>query len=41
MFNSPRYIINDWELAKQVLVKDFEYFTDRNNSLLIESLLNQ
>jgi len=29
MFNSPRYIINDWELAKQVLVKDFEYFTDR------------
>lgn len=29
MFNSPRYIINDLELAKQILIKDFEYFTDR------------
>jgi len=29
MFKSPRYIINDFDLAKQILVKDFEYFTDR------------
>jgi len=29
MFQSPRYIINDLELAKRILIKDFEYFTDR------------
>ena len=29
MFQSPRYLINDWDLAKQILIKDFEYFTDR------------
>eukprot|EP00088_Acartia_fossae_P027491 TRINITY_DN28246_c0_g1_i5.p1 TRINITY_DN28246_c0_g1~~TRINITY_DN28246_c0_g1_i5.p1 ORF type:complete len:528 (-),score=120.16 TRINITY_DN28246_c0_g1_i5:55-1638(-) len=29
MLNTPRYFINDEELAKQVLIKDFEYFTDR------------
>jgi len=29
MFQSPRYIINDVDLAKHILIKDFEYFTDR------------
>eukprot|EP00088_Acartia_fossae_P004718 TRINITY_DN12036_c0_g1_i12.p1 TRINITY_DN12036_c0_g1~~TRINITY_DN12036_c0_g1_i12.p1 ORF type:complete len:528 (-),score=156.85 TRINITY_DN12036_c0_g1_i12:320-1903(-) len=29
MFQSPRYLINDQELAKQIMIKDFEYFVDR------------
>lgn len=29
MFGQPNFVINDEELAKHILVKDFEYFTDR------------
>eukprot|EP00088_Acartia_fossae_P054512 TRINITY_DN6273_c0_g1_i2.p1 TRINITY_DN6273_c0_g1~~TRINITY_DN6273_c0_g1_i2.p1 ORF type:complete len:542 (+),score=114.34 TRINITY_DN6273_c0_g1_i2:29-1627(+) len=30
MFNAPRYFVNDEEIAKQILIKDFEYFVDRS-----------
>ena len=28
MFGQPTFVINDAEIAKRVLIKDFEYFTD-------------
>lgn len=28
-FGTPTLIILDWELAKKILVKDFDHFTDR------------
>lgn len=39
-FGSPSFLINDLDLAKLILIKDFEYFIDRRPisvSILVKS----
>jgi len=31
LLGQPNFLVNDEDLAKQILIKDFEYFTDRRN----------
>ena len=38
-FGQPTFVINDEELAKKMMIKDFEYFTDRR-AILDSSEIN-
>ena len=31
MFGQPNLVVHDVELAKQIMIKDFEYFVDRRS----------
>merc|ERR1719402_1412518 len=40
LFGQPIYVINDQELAKLIMIKDFEYFMDRRAILDINPINN-
>lgn len=34
VFGQPNFLVNDMELSKRILIKDFEYFMDRYKVLI-------